>query len=493
MSQKYLINHSKVKTMSFKKICFAAIIPVLFLIASCNRPYPPGHNNNERSSEASHPEQVTFSSSHSSDTGKIYEVLPGPAALDMSQSPTPFSNNIKFTTGSYSYTVVDKTPQDSKDSKDEVTNVHIIFTGNNGRKYLIDHIDVIHKAEGSGEHTFFGGVGLNKVIHGNTGVGTNLEPKLLAYIALWGTTDLKDAATGKVIAAHRLIHIMTTTKTRDANYHLITSRDIDSTDHDIHNISTHIILAPMNMKGEKDAIPGTDHGFLHMMFQNVKMGDASRNPNLVYEVLPGPSAIIPSRNPTPFSNRVAWAAGSYNYTVKDATADDAENSRDEVKNFSLTFKRMDGKVFTIDNIQLIHKAKGTGQYTYFGGVGFDKVIHGNTGIGTNMEPKLLAYVALWGTADLKNGKGVIISAHHLIHVMTTTRVRTGNLTLITDTLQDKTDHSPDMIETHIIIPPMNMDGQKDPVMGTGHGFLHLMFEKVKLEKGNEGNDFSKNQ
>lgn len=467
----------------FRKIFAASFIPVLLLMVSCKHNYPPGLNSSERSSQASYPEQVTFSSSHSSDTAKVYEVLPGPAALDMTQSPTPFSNNIKFTAGSYSYTVTDKTPGDSKDSKDEVTNVHILFTGNNSQQYLIDHIDAIHKQEGSGPHTFFGGVGLNKIIHGNTGVGTNLEPKLLAYIALWGVTDLKDAVTGKVIAANRVIHIMSTTKTRDANYHLITSRDIDSTDHDIHMIATHVILAPMDMNGNKAPIPGTDHGFLHMMFQSVKMGEASRDPNLVYEILPGPSAILPAMNPTPFSNRVAWAAGSYRYTVKDATADDAENSKDEMKNFSLTFKRMDGTVFTIDNIQLIHKAKGAGLYTYFGGVGFDKIIHGNTGIGTNMEPKLLAYTASWGTADLKNGNGEIISAHHLIHLMTTTRVRTKDLYLITDTLEDKTDHSADMMETHIIIPPINMDGQKDPVMGTGHGFLHLMFEKATLEKG----------
>ncbi len=233
-----------------KKIHLAFILPLLVLTFSCNKyKYynPPELNGSERSSDASHLEQVSFTSSHSSEDGKVYEVLPGPAALDPSQSPTPFSNNIKFTSGSYSYSVADKTTGDSKESQDAVTAVHITFTGNNGQQYLIDHIDAIHKDEGSAPHTFFGGVGLNKTIHGNTGVGTNLEPKLFAYIALWGVTDIKDAATGKVIAPHRVIHIMTTTRTRNANYHLITSSDIDSTDHDIHMIQTHVILAPMNM------------------------------------------------------------------------------------------------------------------------------------------------------------------------------------------------------------------------------------------------------
>ncbi len=469
MCPKHTLRHS---------VAFAVFV----LFASCKHHERPALQFAERSSAASHLEQVRFTSSHSSDTGAVYEVLPGPAAIDASQSPTPFSNNTKFTSGAYSYKVVDVTPGDALNSGDEVTNVHIVFTGNNGRQYLIDQIKATHKAAGSGEHSFFGGVGLNKIIHGNTGIGTRLEPKLLAYIALWGTTDLKDAATGQVIAANRMIHIMSTSNTRDANLHLITSSDIDSTDHDIHKIATHIILPPMNSKGEKDPIPGTAHGFLHMMFESVVMGDASRDPNLVYEILPGPSAIFPARSPTPFSNRVAFGAGAYSYNVKDASADDAENSADVMKLFSLQFERMDGSRFTIDNIRLIHKSKGTGAHTYFGGVGFDEVIHGNTGVGTNMEPKLFAYVAAWGTADIKNGSGQTIAANHLIHVMTTTRVRTRNLYLITDTLADKSDHSPDMMETHIIIPPMDRNDQKDPVMGTGHGFLHLMFENVKLEK-----------
>jgi hypothetical protein len=436
----------------------------------------------ESSSSASYPEMVRFRSTNSSETGLVYEVLPGPAALDESQSPTPFSNNTVTTSGSYSYCIDDKSPEDSEDSQDAVATVNIRFTGNDGREFKIDKIDAIHKAEGTGEHTFFGGTATNKVIHGNTGVGTNLEPKLLAYIALWGKTDLKDANTGEVIAPNRMIHIMTTSNVRDENLELITSRAIDSTDHNIRNAQTHVILPPKDMEGNMDPIPGTDHGFLHMMFGQVELTDANRDPRLVYEVLPGPAAIDPTIDPSSFSNSIAYAAGSYSYTAKNVTENDSEDSEDEVNDFKVEFERLGGTTFIIDNVNVIHKAEGTGGHTFFGGVGNDRTIHGNTGVGTNLEPKLLAYIAFWGTADLKDGDGNMLASNRMIHVMTTSRVRTDNLELITDTETDQTDHSLDKVETHIILPPMDLDGNMSPVPGSGHGFLHLMFEEVTLNR-----------
>jgi hypothetical protein len=64
--------------------------------------------------------------------------------------------------------------------------------------------------------------------------------------------------------------------------------------------------------------------------------------------------------------------------------------------------------------------------------------------------------------------------------MVASRSRTADLKLFTDIENDITDHSPDQYETHIILPPLDMDGNKSPVTGTGHGFLHLMFENVAL-------------
>lgn len=68
----------------------------------------------------------------------------------------------------------------------------------------------------------------------------------------------------------------------------------------------------------------------------------------------------------------------------------------------------------------------------------------------------------------------------LIHVMVTARVRDENLRLITNVEEDLSDKRPGMYETHIILPPQDMAGNSNPVPGTDHGFLHLMFEGVTL-------------
>lgn len=436
----------------------------------------------ENYSSADYPNLVAFTESSSSDIGVVYEVLPGPAAINPDMNPTPFSNNTKITTGAYSFKVADQTPNDSKNSTDEVKSVNIQFTGNNGTPYLIDNIRIIHKPSGAGDHTFFGGVGINKVMHGNTGIGTPLMPKMLSYITLWGLTNLKNAETGEVIASNRIVHIMTTTKVRDGNRNLITSIDSDLSDYNIRNAQTHILLPPQDMQGNPSPVPGTDHGFLHMMFENVKLSEGQRNWKLAYEILPGPSAIKPAMSPTPFSNNIAIGAGSYLLHVRDLTEDDTEKSKDKVLQFALSYQRQNGETFTIDNINVIHKPNGAGDHTFFGGVGYDKEMHGNTGIGNSLMPKMTSYITLWGTADLKDGKGNVLAQNRLIHIMVGGKVRDENLNLLTSVDENLSDLSPDKIETHIILPPQDLSGNMAPVPGTGHGFLHLMFESVNLKR-----------
>ncbi|MDF1573139.1 MAG: hypothetical protein P1P82_16145 [Bacteroidales bacterium] len=439
-------------------------------------------NYPENSSWVNYPDLVEFTESESSETGLVYEVLPGPAAINPDLSPTPFSNNTQITDGSYQFEIVDLSPEDSQDSKDAVKSVNIRFTGSNGTPYLINEIRVIHKPLGAGDHTFFGGVGLNKLMHGNTGIGTPFMPKLLSYITVWGKTDLINATTGEVIASNRIIHIMTSSDVRDENLNLLTSVEIDASDYNIKNAQTHVILPPQDMQGNMNPVPGTAHGFLHMMFENVKLGGGERDWKLAYEVLPGPAAIQPEMSPTPFSNRIGIGAGSYKLHVRDITEDDSENSKDAVLQFHLKFKRQNGETFTIENINVIHKEKGSGHHTFFGGVGQDKIMHGNTGIGNGLMPKLTSYITLWGTADLKDGDGNLLAQNRMIHIMITGKVRDENLNLITSVDEDLSDLSPDKIETHVILPPQNLAGNMDPVPGTGHGFLHLMFESVDLKR-----------
>ncbi len=423
---------------------------------------------------------VTFSGSESSSDGEVYEVLPGPAVINPMMSSTPFSNNTQKTEGEYEITVRDDVDVDSPNSTDAVTDVNISFTANDGKKFMIDKIMVIHKPEGAGDHTFYGGVGLNKVMHGNTGIGTGLMPKMIAYITLWGIVDLKDAETGEVVAANRVTHIMVASRVRDKDRMLVPETEKDASDHNTWMAETHVILIPFDMQGNMSPVPGTDHGFIHMMWENVELDDATRDWKKVYEILPGPAAINEAMSPTPFSNRVAFGAGSYSFDVMDNSEEDSEESKDEVKNVSIKYQRPNGDMFMIDDIRIVHKAAGTGDHPFFGGVGLNKIMHGNTGIGTNLMPKMLSYVTFWGMADLKDGDGNVIAANRPIHIMVASRARTSDLKLVTDTVNDVTDHSDDQFETHIILPPLDPAGNPSPVTGTGHGFLHLMFENVSL-------------
>ncbi len=66
------------------------------------------------------------------------------------------------------------------------------------------------------DHPFFGGVGTDVLMHGATGIGTPLVSEEFSYITLWGLGDLyKD---GKLIDSNRVIHVMVSERTRDADY-----------------------------------------------------------------------------------------------------------------------------------------------------------------------------------------------------------------------------------------------------------------------------------
>jgi regulator of extracellular matrix RemA (YlzA/DUF370 family) len=459
------------------------IIGALAILTACsndNSNLIPQFQSKSVNSAASYADMVFFSGSKSSATGAIYEVLPGPAVINPAMSPTPFSDNIQSTEGAYEIEVDDVVDVDATTSTDAVKSVNITFTANDGKKFKIDQINIIHKPEGACDHSFFGGVGLNKMMHGDTGIGTALMPKMLAYITLWGLVDLKDAETGNVVASNRIIHIMTASKVRNPNLEMIPEVTSDKSDHDTWMSETHVILIPQDMGGNPSPVPGTDHGFIHMMWESVELKNETRDWKKVYEILPGPAAINEAMSPTPFSNKVAFGAGSYSFNVIDNSEEDSENSEDLVKNVNIKYQRPNGEMFMINDIQIIHKANGSGDHTYFGGVGLDKTMHGNTGIGTNLMPKLTSYITLWGIADLKDGNGNIIAPNRLVHIMVSSRSRDSDLKLSTSTDVDLTDQSPDNIETHIIIPPLDLEGNMSPVPETGHGFLHLMFENVSL-------------
>ncbi len=471
----------KIKNYTRKYLLFTAVFSIVSIYTQAQT----------RSSNANYPGVVEFSSSNSTNGELVYEVMPGPSVINPAMNPTPFSDSIKMSVGSYSITLADIDSVDSPTSKDSVTSVNILFTGDNGTKYKIDKIMIIHKPAGAGDHTFYGGIGHNKLMHGNTTIGTGLMPKMTAYITLWGLVDLKNATNDSVIASNRIIHMMVATNVRDANLKMDTNVVTDGSDYNIKNAHTHIILPPLDMAGNMSPVPGTAHGFLHMMFEKPQLTNGNKDWTKVYEVLPGPAVMNPAMSPTPFSNNISIGAGTYSLDVLDVDTVDSPNSKDSVLSVNIKFQRPNGEMFMVDKIMIIHKPDGAGDHTFYGGVGFDKLMHGDTKIGTGLMPKMSSYITLWGIVDLKDGSGNILASNRVIHLMVATRVRRSDLTMIASGVIDSSDYSPLMRETHVILPPLDMAGNPSMVPGTRHGFLHLMYENVSLiESGLSIEDFT---
>jgi len=254
----------------------------------------------------------------------------------------------------------------------------------------------------------------------------------------------------------------------------------DGSDYNIKNAHTHIILPPLDMAGNMSPVPGTAHGFLHLMFEKPMLTMQSKDWTKVYEVLPGPAAMNPAMSPTPFSDNISIGAGSYSLSLIDLDSNDSPTSKDSVLSVNIQYERPNGDKFMIDNIMIIHKPDGAGDHPFFGGIGYDVMMHGNTTIGTGLMPKMKSYVTLWGISDLKDENGNVIASNRIIHMMVATRVRRADLTMIASGIIDSSDYDQTMRETHIILPPLDMAGNMSPVPGTRHGFLHLMYENVNL-------------
>ena len=89
------------------------------------------------------------------------------------------------------------------------------------------------------------------------------------------------------------------------------------------------------------------------MFEKVILTDASRDWKKAFEILPGPAAINPQMSPTPFSNKIGVGAGKYNLLVLDPDDKDSEDSRNRVNKVNIQYKRPNGTMFRIDDIDCL--------------------------------------------------------------------------------------------------------------------------------------------
>jgi hypothetical protein len=182
---------------------------------------------------------------------------------------TAFSNKWAPIEGEAKVTVKDVTATSAATTEDKI-DAHFEFTSPDGATtYRLD----VNKALPKIDHENFGGVGVNALQHGATGIGTPLMPQLMSYIAFWGAGDLY--INGELQPVKRFVHFMLSENVRDADYNLVFDDGVDPDG----DWQAHLILPPTAL-GADGPFPGPvptrfelpngqNQPFLHIMFEDV--------------------------------------------------------------------------------------------------------------------------------------------------------------------------------------------------------------------------------
>ncbi|HZD01279.1 MAG TPA: hypothetical protein VFA46_14140 [Actinomycetes bacterium] len=187
--------------------------------------------------------------------------------------PTPFSDDWAQITGRADVRVVDRTAVAGPTTRDEIHATYEFTSPGGTHTY---RVVIKRPLPQIPAHEDFGGVGLNVVQHGRTGIGTKLMPQALSYIAFWGVADLyRD---GELVADDRFVHFMAIQRVRDpsGDYHLVFDEGV------IHDqVHAHLILPPTAVTegGPVDRpvetafeLPnGTTQPFLHIMYEQIDL------------------------------------------------------------------------------------------------------------------------------------------------------------------------------------------------------------------------------
>jgi hypothetical protein len=184
--------------------------------------------------------------------------------------PTPFSNNWAPITGKAKVKVTDITSVSGSTTKDKI-NATFEFTSPDG---AIEYKVVVKKALPEiPDHENFGGVGINALQHGATGIGTALMPQLMSFIAFWGAADLY--VDGVLQPEKRFVHFMLSERVRDDDYNLVFNDGVNPDG----PLQAHLILPPTALVSGAPVdspVPtgftlpnGQDQPFLHIMYETV--------------------------------------------------------------------------------------------------------------------------------------------------------------------------------------------------------------------------------
>jgi len=187
-------------------------------------------------------------------------------------APTPFSNNWKSIEGEAEVKVKNVTAVSGPSTRDEI-DAEFEFTSPDGEN---EYKLIVKKALPEIDHENFGGVGVNALQHGATGIGTPLMPQLMSLIAFWGAGDLY---VNEVLQPDkRFVHFMLSQNVRDDDYNLVFNDGVDPGG----AWQAHLIMPPVAV-GPDGPFPSPvptgfnlpvegnpEQPFLHIMFEDVQ-------------------------------------------------------------------------------------------------------------------------------------------------------------------------------------------------------------------------------
>ena len=186
------------------------------------------------------------------------------------------------------------------------------------------------------------------------------------------------------------------------------------------------------------------------------------------------SAYTTIRNPAMFSNNIEMIEGSFAMQVRDLTARDSPDSRDEIA-MEAEFTAPDGRTIRVVMDRVIPVGP---DHPFFGGVGTDVLMHGSTGIGTPLVAREFSYITAWGVGDIYVD-GEMADQGRVVHVMVSERTRDAEYMAGFDVAM------PDALEIHLALPPVRVSPsgpQPSPVPtgvmlpnGAEQPFIHVNF------------------
>jgi hypothetical protein len=197
--------------------------------------------------------------------GPVFQMLPAPAVFrdrvpapmsdKLLPDPTPFGDRVERISGTIQVEATDRTEELLPDAPYtlDIASAEADFVTADGAEWRVVQTRVAPRLL-DGTPKLFAGVGIDEIVHGDTGKENPLMPKMNAALTMWGFADV--FTDGVLVKSDALLHIMVTSRVRsleDGSY-----SEYDMTSQPVEEI--HLFLNPAN------GLP-TPGGYLHVNWE----------------------------------------------------------------------------------------------------------------------------------------------------------------------------------------------------------------------------------